>query len=86
MQLAVDRSRQFGVHCVYWTGWPPGLEDERMTADDKKVKILAAIASRGWFTAECYWSEASALRDAGLVRLGERFSTGGHRKLVWVAP
>ncbi len=55
-----------------------------MTIDDKKEKILAAIASRGWFTAECYWNEACELRDAGLIRLGDRFSTGGNRKPVWV--
>ena len=55
-----------------------------MSADDKKAKILAAIASRGWFTAECYWNEACELRNAGMVRLGERFSTGGNRKPVWV--
>ena len=56
----------------------------KMTAEQKKEKILSAIASRGWFTAECYWNEACELRNAGLVRLGERFSTGGNRKPVWV--
>jgi hypothetical protein len=56
-----------------------------MSADDKKAKILAAIASRGWFTTECYWNEACELHNAGLIRLGERFSVGGNRKSVWVA-
>ena len=55
-----------------------------MTTAQKKEKILSAIASRGWFTAECYWNEACELRDAGLVQLSERFSTGGNRKPVWV--
>ena len=56
-----------------------------MTTAQKKEKILSAIASRGWFTAECYWNEACELRNAGLIRLGERFSTGGNRKPVWVS-
>lgn len=55
-----------------------------MTVEKKKEKILSAIASRGWFTAECYWNEACELRNAGLVQLSERFSTGGNRKPVWV--
>ena len=56
-----------------------------MTTAQKKEKILSAIASRGWFTAECYWNEACELRNAGLVQLSERFSTGGNRKPVWVS-
>lgn len=56
-----------------------------MTAEQKKQKILAAIASRGWSAMDNYLKEAHELRDAGLIKLGERFSTGGNRKLVWVA-
>lgn len=56
-----------------------------MTADQKKQKILAAIASRGWFTADIYWTQACELRDAGMIKLGDRFFTGGNRKTVWVA-
>lgn len=56
-----------------------------MTNEQKKEKILAAIAARGWFTAECYWKEARELEAAGLIRLGDRFFTGGNRKSVWVA-
>lgn len=56
-----------------------------MTVEQKKQKILAAIASRGWFTTECYWNEARALEAEGLIRLGDRFFTGGNRKSVWVA-
>lgn len=59
--------------------------DTQMTVEQKKQKILAAIASRGWFTAECYWNEARALEAEGLIRLGDRFFTGGNRKPVWVA-
>lgn len=59
--------------------------DTQMTVEKKKEKILSAIASRGWFTAECYWNEACELRNAGLIRLGERFFTGGNRKPVWVS-
>lgn len=55
-----------------------------MTYTTAQQKILASIAARGWFTAECYWNEACELRNAGLIRLGERFSTGGNRKPVWV--
>lgn len=55
-----------------------------MTASDKKAKILASVRARGWFTADIYWTEACALRDAGLIKLGERFSVGGNRKPVWV--
>lgn len=56
-----------------------------MTTDQKQTKILASITSRGWFTCDVYWNEACALRDAGKIKLGERFSTGGNRKTVWVA-
>lgn len=56
-----------------------------MTSDMKKQKILAAIASRGWWTADVYWSQARELEAAGLIRLGDRFFTGGNRKTVWVA-
>jgi hypothetical protein len=56
-----------------------------MTNEQKKEKILAAIAARGWFTAECYWKEARELEASGLIRLGDRFFTGGNRKPVWVA-
>jgi len=56
-----------------------------MTAEEKKQKILAAIASRGWATVDVYWNQACELRDAGLIKLGDRFFTGGNRKPVWVA-
>ena len=49
-----------------------------------QTKILAAIAGRGWFTAEVYQNDAQALKSAGLIKMGERFSTGGNRKPVWV--
>lgn len=56
-----------------------------MTAEAKKEKILAAIAARGWFTAEIYHVEADALCRAGLIKLAHRFSVGGNRKSVWVS-
>jgi hypothetical protein len=56
-----------------------------MTSEQKKERILAAIKARGWSTADCFWKEACELRDAGLIKLGERFSVGGNRKTVWVA-
>ena len=56
-----------------------------MTDDMKKQKILAAIAARGWATVDVYWNQACELRDAGLIKLGDRFFTGGNRKTVWVA-
>jgi len=57
-----------------------------MTAEAKKTKILAAIAVRGWFTAEIYWAEANELKAAGLIKMGDYFSLGGNRKSAWVAP
>lgn len=56
-----------------------------MTSEQKKERILAAIKARCWSTADCFWKEACELRDAGLIKLGERFSVGGNRKTVWVA-
>ena len=61
---------------------PQSLE---MTAEAKKETILAAIRSRGWHVLDVYLNEAKELRDAGLIKMGERYSTGGNRKLVWVA-
>ena len=55
-----------------------------MTTEQKKEKVLAAIAARGWFTTQCFWDEAIALRDAGLIQIAETFVTGGNRRLVWV--
>lgn len=57
----------------------------KMSASDKKAKILSAIEARGWFTADVYLNEANELRADGLIRMGERFSTGGNRKAVWVS-
>jgi len=56
-----------------------------MTTADKKAKILAAIAARGWFTAEIYWNEANELKAAGIIKMGDRYFLGGNRKSVWVA-
>lgn len=56
-----------------------------MTTVQKQAKILAAIAARGWFTFEIYWTEARALEAAGTIKLGTRYFTGGNLKPVWVA-
>jgi hypothetical protein len=56
-----------------------------MSTDQKKEKILAAIQARGWASAEIYWDAACELRAAGLIRMSEKFTTGGNRKPVWVA-
>jgi len=56
-----------------------------MTTEAKKAKILAAIASRGWFTGEIYHTEARELCAAGFIKLGSRYFTGGNLKCVWVA-
>ena len=53
-----------------------------MTAKDK---IIAAITARGWFTMEIHYSVAKELAAAGIIKRGERFSTGGNRRPVWVA-
>jgi hypothetical protein len=50
-----------------------------------KEKILAAIAARGWMVGGIYTQAASELRDAGRIKLGTRYFTGGNEKLVWVA-
>lgn len=50
-----------------------------------KVKILAAIQSRGWFTVEIYAAAAQELEDAGLIKRSDRYFTGGNIKPVWVA-
>jgi hypothetical protein len=56
-----------------------------MTNTEKKTKILAAIAARGWFTAEIYFTEARELAAEGLIKMGDKYFTGGNRKPVWVA-
>ena len=56
-----------------------------MTLTAKQTKILSVIASRGWCSTEIYWNDAAALRDAGLIKMGDRYFTGGNRKMVWVA-
>ena len=56
-----------------------------MTQEAKRQKILAAITSRGWFTCEIYWNEAQEMEAAGLIKMGDRYFTGGNRKPVWVA-
>ena len=59
--------------------------EKRMTMEDKKAKIIAAIEARGWFTMDIYFDVAKTLEDVGLIRRGERYATGGNRKPVWVA-
>lgn len=61
-------------------------DTDMTTTEQKNAKILAAIASRGWFTTEIYFNEARALAAAGLIKMGDRYFTGGNRKPVWVAP
>ncbi len=56
-----------------------------MTIEAKQEKILSAIASRGWFTAEIYFNEAKQLQAEGKIKTGVRYFTGGNRKTVWVA-
>jgi hypothetical protein len=63
----------------------PNEGTKQMTTTEKTNKILAAIAARGWFTAELFINEAHALRDAGIIKLGTAYSVGGNRKTVWEA-
>lgn len=56
-----------------------------MPAETKKERILAGIKARGWSVMDLYYKEACELREAGLIKVGTRYSTGGNRKLVWVA-
>lgn len=56
-----------------------------MSEQQKKDKILACIASRGWFTCDVYWNEACALRDGDQIKQAFKCTTGGNQKPVWVA-
>lgn len=55
-----------------------------MNTEQKKAKILAAIAARGWFTMDIYHNEASELERAGLIKMGSRYTLGGNNVFVWV--
>ena len=55
-----------------------------MTTEEKKAKILAAIAARGWFPCGVYSTEANELKSAGIIKIGSRYFTGGNCKIVWV--
>jgi hypothetical protein len=56
-----------------------------MTTEEKKAKILAAIASRGWCFKEVYLSAGLELAAAGLVKQSDKYVLGGNRRAVWVA-
>lgn len=56
-----------------------------MTTEAKKTKILAAIAARGWFTADIYINEAFELRAAGVIKMGSVHFSGQGFKSAWVA-
>jgi hypothetical protein len=58
--------------------------EAEMTTQAKQGKILAAIESRGWFTPDLYWDAACELRDQKIIKMGDRYSTGGNRKPAWV--
>ncbi len=55
-----------------------------MTSTEKSNKIVAAIAARGWFTAELYPVEANELRKSGLIKLATKRTSVGGSKFVWV--
>ena len=57
-----------------------------MTTDQKKVAILASIASRGWSLVEVHFNAGRELEQAGLVKRADRYFTGGNRRTVWVEP
>ena len=56
-----------------------------MTAEAKKAKILAAVASQGYFTADLYYTEGRELVKAGLVKIDTRYTVGGNKRWVYVA-
>lgn len=56
-----------------------------MTTEQKKARILSAIASRGWSLAEVYFTAGRELEQAGIVKRSDRYFTGGNRRAVWVA-
>lgn len=60
---------------------------EKQTNDTHRAeKILAAIAARGWCSAEIYPGVARELLAAGKISRGNRYTVGGNQKPVWVAP
>lgn len=56
-----------------------------MTNAEQQNRILAAIASRGWITAELYIDAAKELYARGMIKLDTRHTAVGSRKSVWVA-
>lgn len=56
-----------------------------MTTLEKKNKILAAIASRGWFAGGIYLAEANELYAEGVIKSVTRRTSVGGTKTVWVA-
>ncbi len=56
-----------------------------MSKTEQQTRILAAINSRGWATAELYLDAAAELRDRGLIRHDTRRTAVGGTKSVWVA-
>lgn len=56
-----------------------------MSKTEQQTRILAAIASRGWITAELYIDAAKELRERGMIKLDTRHTAVGSRKSVWVA-
>lgn len=56
-----------------------------MSKTEQQSRILDAIASRGWITAELYIDAAKELYARGVIKLDTRHTAVGNRKSVWVA-
>lgn len=56
-----------------------------MTKTEQQIRILNAIESRGWITAELYIDAAQELSQRGQIKLDTRHTAVGNRKSVWVA-
>jgi hypothetical protein len=56
-----------------------------MSKTEQQTRILAAIAGRGWTTAELYIDAAKELQARGQIRMEVRRTSVGGIKPVWVA-
>lgn len=56
-----------------------------MTTEQRTAKIIACIASRGWWMAGIYEDEAKALCAEGKIKLETRRTAVGGTNFVWVA-
>lgn len=52
--------------------------------EQQQTRIMAAINSQGWFTAELYIDAANQLRANGLIKLDQKRRATGGSNWIWV--